>query len=178
MPAIILLVTQLSGATGHLVLFGRGHKGVLAAARATTNHVRCSRFLMCGLRCDEVDSVFSLSRRVSALPCRPRCVAWEMRRSTDLSDPGTPLTILKNIDIWPFRWPRLAGARSYDSIRSDGVVFFLLPRMSTGYWSYSVGHRSLHGFSDRVTTGRNRTASAIKRGVMHIQIDWRPAGPL
>jgi transglutaminase-like putative cysteine protease len=57
------------------------------------------------------------------------------------------------------------------------AVFFLLPRMSTGYLSaYSFGTDFSTGFSDHVQLGRIGQIQQSNAVVMHIQIDGDPHG--
>ncbi len=57
------------------------------------------------------------------------------------------------------------------------AIFFVLPRMSSGYLSaYAPGAKSSTGFSDRVRLGQIGEIQQSNALVMHIQIDGDPRG--
>jgi protein-glutamine gamma-glutamyltransferase len=53
-----------------------------------------------------------------------------------------------------------------------GVIFFILPRVSTGYFSaYAAGNDLSTGFSDRVELGRIGQIQQSRTVVMHVRVD-------
>ena len=59
------------------------------------------------------------------------------------------------------------------------VIFFLLPRVSAGYWSASSSANDLStGFSDRVELGRIGQIQQSQTVVMHVQVDGDTVGAM
>jgi len=125
-----------------------------------------------------VDSVFLFSFAAFMLMAVATFVLMEMRRS------GHAASVLARHSSDPqehrhlaFALVRVAPALMLMILVGAAAVFFILPRMSTGYLGgYSFGTDFSSGFSDHVQLGRIGEIQQSNAVVMHIQIDGDPVG--
>jgi protein-glutamine gamma-glutamyltransferase len=125
-----------------------------------------------------VDSVFLFSFAVFMLMAVATFVLMEMRRS------GHAASVLARHSSDPqehrhlaFALVRAAPALMMMILFGAAAVFFILPRMSTGYLGgYSFGTDFSSGFSDHVQLGRIGEIQQSNAVVMHIQIDGDTVG--
>ncbi len=125
-----------------------------------------------------VDSVFLFSFAAFMLMAVGTFVLMEMRRS------GLAANIQAKHSNDPyehrhlaFTLARVAPALMLMILLTGAAVFFLIPRMSTGYMGdYSFGTDLSSGFSDRVQLGQIGQIQQSNAVVMHIQIDGDTIG--
>ncbi len=125
-----------------------------------------------------VDSVFLVFFAVFMLVAVMTFVLLEMRRSAKnaeiqarhSNDPGEHRHLA-------FSLTRLAPLLMVLILVGGLMIFFLLPRMSTGYLNaYSMGTDLSTGFSDHVQLGQIGQIQQSNSPVMHIQIDGDSVG--
>jgi transglutaminase-like putative cysteine protease len=125
-----------------------------------------------------VDSTFLFSFAAFLLMAVATAVLMEMRRSAHAasvqarhsSDPQEHRHLA-------FSLVRVAPALMLMILVAGAAVFFLLPRMSTGYLGgYSFGTDISSGFSDRVQLGQIGQIQQSTAVVMHVQIDGDTVG--
>jgi transglutaminase-like putative cysteine protease len=125
-----------------------------------------------------VDSVFLLFFAGFILMAVATFILMEMRRSGH----AARFQARRSSDIQEdrhlaFSLARVTPALVLMILIGAAAVFFLLPRMSTGYLSaYSFGTDFSTGFSDHVELGRIGQIQQSNAVVMHIQIDGDPHG--
>jgi protein-glutamine gamma-glutamyltransferase len=125
-----------------------------------------------------VDTVFLFSFAAFLLMAVVTSILMEMRRSVQTA----------SIQAWPLHAPQsnrrlaLALARVGPALMlmilvAGAAVFFLLPRMSTGYLgAYSFGTDFSSGFSDHVQLGQIGEIQQSNTVVMHVQIEGDTSG--
>jgi transglutaminase-like putative cysteine protease len=125
-----------------------------------------------------VDSVFLLFFAGFILMAVATFILMEMRRSGH----AARFQARRSSDVQEdrhlaFSLARVTPALVLMILIGAAAVFFLLPRMSTGYLSaYSFGTDFSTGFSDHVELGRIGQIQQSNAVVMHIQIDGDPHG--
>ena len=125
-----------------------------------------------------VDSTFLFSFAAFTLMAVATFVLMEMRRS------GHAASIQARHTNDPFEHRNLAFSLLLTSpalllmiLAAGAVVFFVLPRMSTGYLGgYSFGTDFSSGFSDHVQLGQIGQIQQSNAVVMHVQIDGDTTG--
>ncbi len=125
-----------------------------------------------------VDSTFLFSFAAFTLMAVATFVLMEMRRS------GHAASIQARHTNDPFEHRNLALSLLLTSpalllmiLAAGAVVFFVLPRMSTGYLGgYSFGTDFSSGFSDHVQLGQIGQIQQSNAVVMHVQIDGDTTG--
>jgi transglutaminase-like putative cysteine protease len=166
-------------ATVHLALFGVVVR--MFSLRRERDHVTLAilAFLMVlASAVLTVDSVFLFSFAAFMLMAVGTFVLLEMRRS------GHAASIQARHSIDPhehrhlaFSLARVAPALMLMILFSGAAVFFVMPRMSTGYMGdYSFGTDLSSGFSDHVQLGQIGQIQQSNAVVMHIQIDGDTIG--
>jgi protein-glutamine gamma-glutamyltransferase len=166
-------------ATIHLALFGMVIR--MFSLRRERDYITLSilAFLMVlASAVLTVDSVFLFSFAAFMLMAVATFVLMEMRRS------GHAASVLARHSTDPqehrhlaFAVVRVAPALMLMILAGGAVVFFILPRMSTGYLGgYSFGTDFSSGFSDQVQLGRIGEIQQSNAVVMHIQIDGDSVG--
>ena len=175
----LLLSRSFLGSTVHLALFAVAVR--MFSLRRERDHVMLAilAFLMVlAASVLTVDSVFLFFFAAFMLMAVATFVLMEMRRS------GRAASIQARHSDDPHEHRHLA----FSLVRATPVlmmliltgaaaVFFLLPRMSTGYLgAYSFGTDLSTGFSDRVQLGQIGRIQQSNAVVMHIQIDGDTIG--
>jgi len=166
-------------ATVHLALFGVVVR--MFSLRRERDHIMLAilAFLMVlASAVLTVDSVFLFSFAIFMLMAVGTFVLMEMRRS------GHAASIQAKHSNDPqehrrlaFSLVRIAPALMLMILFSGAALFFLMPRMSTGYMGdYSFGTDLSSGFSDRVQLGQIGQIQQSNAVVMHIQIDGDTTG--
>ena len=161
-------------ATVHLALFGVVVR--MFSLRRERDHITLAilAFLMVlASAVLTVDSVFLFSFATFMMMAVGTFVLMEMRRS------GQAANVQARHSNDPqehrhlaFSLARVAPALMLMILFSGAIVFFLMPRMSTGYLgAYSFGTDLSSGFSDRVQLGQIGQIQQSNAVVMHIQID-------
>lgn len=125
-----------------------------------------------------VDSTFLFSFAAFTLMAVATFILMEMRRS------GHAASVQARHTNDPFEHRHLAFSLLLTSpalvlmiLAGGALVFFLLPRMSTGYLGgYSFGTDFSSGFSDHVTLGQIGQIQQSNAVVMHVQIDGDTTG--
>lgn len=125
-----------------------------------------------------VDSIFLFAFTVFMLMAVATFILMEMRRA---SSTATVRVFSAGADvIGPRLGYSLAGAAPAIAVLilvSAAAIFFILPRVSTGYLTALAPNRELStGFSDRVDLGQIGEIQQSGALVMHIQIDGDTAG--
>jgi hypothetical protein len=162
------------GATVHLVLFVLVLR--LFSARRDRDHyfLAVIAFLMVlAASVLTADTTFLLMFTVFMLMAVATVILMEMRRAaaaaTPQSRPSGEAPGERQMGL------SLAGAAPifvFLICVVGAVIFFLLPRSSSGYWNaYSLNSEIATGFSDRVQLGRIGEIQQSSSVVMHIQID-------
>jgi protein-glutamine gamma-glutamyltransferase len=119
-----------------------------------------------------VDSVFLLFFAAFMLMAVATFILMEMRRSGQAAGFQARSNDLQAQRHLAFSLARVTPGLVLMILVGAAVVFFLLPRMSTGYLGgYSFGTDFSTGFSDRVQLGRIGQIQQSDAVVMHIQID-------
>jgi transglutaminase-like putative cysteine protease len=120
-----------------------------------------------------VDSVFLLFFAGFMLMAVATFILMEMRRSGRAAQfQAQPSRDKQEHRRLAFSLARVTPALVLMILLGAAAVFFLLPRMSTGYLGgYSFGTDLSTGFSDRVQLGRIGQIQQSNAVVMHIQID-------
>jgi len=166
-------------ATVHLALFGVVVR--MFSLRRERDHIMLAilAFLMVlASAVLTVDSVFLFSFALFMLMAVGTFVLLEMRRS------GHAASIQAKHSNDPqehrrlaFSLARIAPALMLMILFSGAALFFLMPRMSTGYMGdYSFGTDLSSGFSDRVQLGQIGQIQQSNAVVMHIKIDGDTTG--
>ena len=125
-----------------------------------------------------VDGVFLLFFAGFMLTAVATFILMEMRRSGR----AARFQARHSSDVQEHRHLAFALARATPALMlmilvGAAAIFFLLPRMSAGYFSsYSFGTDFSTGFSDRVQLGRIGQIQQSNTVVMHIHIDGDPHG--
>ena len=174
-----LLSRGFLAATVHLALFGVVVR--MFSLRRERDHIMLAilAFLMVlASAVLTVDSVFLFSFAIFMLMAVGTFVLMEMRRS------GHAASIQAKHSNDPqehrrlaFSLVRIAPALMLMILFSGAALFFLMPRMSTGYMGdYSFGTDLSSGFSDRVQLGQIGQIQQSNAVVMHIQIDGDTTG--
>jgi transglutaminase-like putative cysteine protease len=125
-----------------------------------------------------VDSTFLLAFAAFMLMAVVTCILMEMRRA---SAKATVHANSSGGDLADRRMAfSLAGASpalAFLILLGAGAIFFVLPRISSGYLSAFARSREIStGFSDRVQLGQIGEIQQSQSLVMHIQIDGDPHG--
>jgi transglutaminase-like putative cysteine protease len=166
-------------ATVHLALFGVVVR--MFSLRRERDHVTLAilAFLMVlASAVLTVDSVFLFSFAAFMLVAVGTFVLLEMRRSGHAAN----IQATHSIDPLEHRHLALSLARVAPALMlmilfGGAAVFFILPRMSTGYMSdYSFGTDLSSGFSDHVQLGQIGQIQQSNAVVMHIQIEGDTIG--
>jgi len=119
-----------------------------------------------------VDSVFLLFFAAFMLMAVATFILMEMQRSGRAARFQSRSNDLQAQRHLAFSLARVTPGLVLMILVGAAVVFFLLPRMSTGYLGgYSFGTDFSTGFSDRVQLGRIGQIQQSDAVVMHIQID-------
>ena len=125
-----------------------------------------------------VNSVFLLAFAAFVLMAVITVVLMEMRRSAAMATlRSAPLA-----DPWAHRHMAFslmgaAPAILFFILLGAAGIFFILPRLSTGYLSaYAPGNEISTGFSDRVELGRIGQIQQSSSPVMHVQIEGDDRG--
>ena len=119
-----------------------------------------------------VDSVFLLFFAAFMLMAVATFILMEMQRSGRAAGFQARSNDLQAQRHLAFSLARVTPGLVLMILVGAAVVFFLLPRMSTGYLGgYSFGTDFSTGFSDRVQLGRIGQIQQSDAVVMHIQID-------
>src|SRR5271169_921939 len=166
-------------ATVHLALFGVVVR--MFSLRRERDHVTLAilAFLMVlASAVLTVDSVFLFSFAAFMMMAVGTFVLMEMRRS------GHAASVQARHSNDPqehrhlaFSLAQVAPALMLMILISGAAVFFLIPRMSAGYFGgYSFGTDLSSGFSDRVQLGQIGQIQQSNAVVMHIQIDGDAIG--
>jgi transglutaminase-like putative cysteine protease len=175
----LLLSRSFLGATVHLALFAVVVR--MFSLRRERDHVMLAilAFLMVlAAAVLTVDSVFLFFFSCFMLMAVATFVLMEMRRS------GRAANIQARHSSDPhehrhlaFSLVRVTPALMLLILTGAAAVFFLLPRMSTGYLgAYSFGTDLSTGFSDHVQLGQIGRIQQSNALVMHIQIDGDTVG--
>ena len=173
----LLLARSYVTATVHLVLFATVVK--LFSVRRERDHLYLAvlSFLMVlAAAVLTVDSIFFGAFALFLLVAVTTFILMEMRRSSSAAavrarDHATTARTLG----W---WLVAAGPIFLALILLGGaVIFFLVPRVSTGYLgAYAPGGRLATGFSDNVRLGQIGEIQQSDSVVMHVQIEGDTAG--
>src|SRR5580704_3137965 len=125
-----------------------------------------------------VNSIFLLVFAAFMLMAVVTCILMEMRRASAQATVRTK----SSSDDSAYRQMAfsLAGAApmlAFLIMLGAGAIFFVLPRISTGYLSAFARSREIStGFSDRVQLGQIGEIQQSSSLVMHVQIDGDPHG--
>jgi transglutaminase-like putative cysteine protease len=166
-------------ATIHLALFGVVVR--MFSLRKERDHITLAilAFLMIlASAILTVDSVFLFSFAAFMMMAIATFVLMEMRRTGHEAN----IHARHSADPWEHRHLAFALARTTPALMlmilaAGAVVFFLIPRMSTGYLGgYSFGTDFSSGFSDRVQLGQIGRIQQSNAVVMHVQIDGDTIG--
>jgi transglutaminase-like putative cysteine protease len=125
-----------------------------------------------------VDSTFLLAFAVFMLMAVVTCILMEMRRT---SATATVRANTSNDDLayrqMAFSLAAASPALAILILLGAAAIFFVLPRMSSGYLSAFARSREIStGFSDRVQLGQIGEIQQSNSLVMHVQIDNDPHG--
>lgn len=166
-------------ATVHLALFGVVVR--MFSLRRERDHVTLAilAFLMVlASAVLTVDSVFLLAFAAFMLVAIVTFILMEMRRSGHAAN----IQARHSSDAQEHRHLAFALARTAPALMvmiliGGAALFFVMPRMSTGYLGgYSFGTDISSGFSDRVQLGQIGRIQQSNSVMMHIQIDGDQAG--
>jgi len=125
-----------------------------------------------------VNSIFLLAFAAFMLMAVVTCILMEMRRASAQAT----VRAKSSSDDSAYRQMAfsLAGATpvlAFLIMLGAGAIFFVLPRISTGYLSAFARSREIStGFSDRVQLGQIGEIQQSSSLVMHVQIDGDPHG--
>lgn len=174
-----LLSRSFLGATVHLVLFAVIVR--LFSLRRERDHVMLAilAFLMVlAAAVLTVDSIFLLFFAAFTLIAVLTFILMEMRRSGRAANIRARHTSdAQEHRHLAFSLMRAAPTLVLLILTGAAAVFFLLPRMSTGYLgAYTFGTDLSTGFSDRVQLGQIGRIQQSNAVVMHIQIDGDTVG--
>ncbi len=158
----VMLVRLFSAQTDrdHFFLAGLSFAMVLAAAVLT------------------VDSTFLVALAGFVLVATSTFILMEMMHACTKSsvqgrDPNVPRAYRK----LSFAIATIAPVLLVLIFAAGGVIFFILPRVSTGYFSaYAAGNDLSTGFSDRVELGRIGQIQQSRAVVMHVRVEGDTAG--
>jgi transglutaminase-like putative cysteine protease len=118
-----------------------------------------------------VDSVFLICFALFLLTAAATAILMEMRRSSHSAKIQAKVAIQEDRQF-AVSLTRTAPALMLMILMGTAAVFFLLPRMSAGYFgAYSFGTDFASGFSDRVQLGQIGRIQQSNAVVMHVQID-------
>jgi len=122
-----------------------------------------------------VNSTFLLAFAVFMLMAVVTCILMEMRRAS------AQATVRAKYDSayrqMAFSLAGAAPMLAFLIMLGAGAIFFVLPRISTGYLSAFARSREIStGFSDRVQLGQIGEIQQSSSLVMHVQIDGDPHG--
>jgi transglutaminase-like putative cysteine protease len=182
-PFYLLDLTSLSreflAATVHLVLFGMVVR--MFSARKERDYTLLAALAFAMVLASAVltvDSVFLFAFAAFLLMAVVTFVLMEMRRSAQ----AATITARESKDQRAYRKmafslaglsPALVGL----TLLGATGIFFLLPRLSTGYLSgFTAGTDYSTGFSERVELGRIGQIQQSNAVVMHVQIQGDKAG--
>jgi protein-glutamine gamma-glutamyltransferase len=173
----LLLARSFVTATVHLVLFATVVKLFSVRRERDYLYLAVLSFLMVlAAAMLTVDSIFLAAFAVFLLVAVTTFILLEMRRSSSAAavrarDHATAARTLG----W---WLLAAGPIFLALILLGGsVIFFLVPRVSTGYLgAYAPGGRLATGFSDSVRLGQIGEIQQSDALVMHVQIEGDTAG--
>jgi len=175
----LLISRAFLNATVHLVLF------VLVVRVFSTRRYRDYYFLaviaflmVLAASVLTVDSTFLLAFAGFMLMAVATFILMEMRRAsaqaTIRSNPSNDEQAHRRMGI---SLASAAPALALFILLGAALIFFLLPRVSSGYLSaYAPGGEMATGFSDRVQLGRIGEIQQAHSLVMHIRIDDDPRG--
>jgi len=169
---VYLLSGSFVSATVHLVLFVMVVK--MFSVQRDRDHVYLviiASLSILAAALLTVDAVFFASFCVFLLLAASTLISMEMRRSASRAAVAAR--------IQPTRTPRLARTLSSTALAlavaialGSSVIFFIMPRLSTGYLSaYAPRNTLVSGFSDEVRLGEIGQIQQSDTIVMHIQID-------
>jgi len=166
-------------ATIHLALFGVVVR--MFSLRRERDHVTLAilAFLMIlASAVLTVDSAFLFSFALFMMMAVGTFVLLEMRRSSHAANiQARHSTDPHEHRHLAFSLARVAPALMLMILLCGAVVFFLMPRLSTGYMGgYSFGTDLSSGFSDHVQLGQIGRIQQSSAVVMHIQIDGDTVG--
>jgi protein-glutamine gamma-glutamyltransferase len=166
-------------ATVHLVLFGMVVRMFSVHKERDYYMLAVLAFLMVlAAAVLTVDSVFLFAFAGFMLMAVVTFVLMEMRRSAQTAsiparEPADGMTYRRMAFFLAGTSPVLVVL----ILAGASAIFFLLPRMSTGYLgSFAAGSDMATGFSDRVELGRIGQIQQSKAVVMHVQIDGDTRG--
>lgn len=174
-----LLSGTFLGATVHLVLFLMVVR--LFTAQRTRDHYMLAvlSFLMVlGAAVLTVDSVFLFSFAAFLMVAVGTFVLMEMRHSVaeNLHKADEPKKVLPHRKM-AYALLRSAPMLMLMILGGASLIFFLLPRVSSHYFSaYAPSSDIATGFSDRVQLGRIGQIQQSSAVVMHVQIDNDQSG--
>jgi protein-glutamine gamma-glutamyltransferase len=176
---LLLLSRSFLTATVHLALFAVVVR--MFSLRRERDHVTLAilAFMMVlAAAVLTVDSVFLFFFAVFMLMAVATFVLMEMRRSGQAASvPARHSSDPQEHRHLAFSLARVAASLMVMILAGAAAVFFVLPRMSTGYLgAYSFGTDFSTGFSDHVELGRIGQIQQSNAVVMHIQIDGDAVG--
>lgn len=125
-----------------------------------------------------VDSVFLVCFAIFLLTAVASAILMEMRHSSHAARIQAKVSNAIHEDRqFVVSLTRMAPALMLMILLATAAVFFLLPRMSAGYFgAYSFGTDLVSGFSDRVQLGQIGKIQQSNAVVMHVQIDGDSTG--
>jgi protein-glutamine gamma-glutamyltransferase len=173
---LLLLSGSFVYATVHLVLFIMVVK--LFSVERDRDHVYLAIIAFLSVLAAAVltvDAVFFASFCVFLLLAASTFISMEMKRSAARAQ----ATSHPRAGTRPLSKPLAATAFSLALATAVGcsVIFFIMPRLSTGYLSAYAPHNALiSGFSDEVRLGEIGLIQQSDTVVMHIQIDGDNSG--
>ena len=174
-----LLSRSFLAATVHLVLFAVVVRSFSLRRDRDYTMLAILAFLMVlASAVLTVDSIFLLFFGGFLLTAVATFMLMEMRRSAKAAQYQARHSLdPQEHRHLAFSLARTSPALMVMTLMGAGVVFFLLPRMSTGYMGgYSYGSDLSTGFSDRVELGRIGQIQQSNAVVMHIQIEGDAQG--
>ncbi len=168
---LFLLSGSFVSATVHLVLFIMVVK--MFSVQRDRDHVYLAIISFLSVLAAAVltvDAVFFAAFCVFLLLAASTFISMEMRRSSArVSACRTPPAITRRL-TGPLSTTALALALG--TALGSSLIFFIMPRLSTGYLSAYAPHNALvSGFSDDVRLGEIGQIQQSNTVVMHIQID-------
>lgn len=174
-----LLSGTFLGATVHLVLF------LMVVRMFTAQHTRdhymlavLSFLMVLGAAVLTVDGIFLFSFAAFLTVAVVTFVLMEMRHSVaeNLCKAHEPKQVLPHRRMG-FALLRSAPMLMVMILSGASLIFFLLPRVSSHYFSaYASSSDIATGFTDRVQLGRIGQIQQSNAVVMHVQIDNDPSG--
>jgi protein-glutamine gamma-glutamyltransferase len=174
----LVLSRQFVATTVHLVLFLMVLR-LFSARRDRDNYfLAIIAFLMVlAAAVLTVDSIFLLCFAVFLLTAVALAILMEMKRTASSTKvQARELDGLNNRKM-ALSLARVAPTLLVLILLAGGAIFFVLPRMSTGYLSaFAMGGRVATGFSDHVELGSIGEIQQSSAVVMHIEIEGDTRG--